>query len=152
MIMKFMKIEKRKVRTIKSQIDRLNEAFHSLGNEETKINSNFENSMIGQEVKMLRKTIEDQNSIIGTFSVTDFIKKIKVVLDNNTNSEMVDRKQNENNNLIVQLKELDTALMTVKQEQEMFSNQLTKLKMERRVLGHLIKSNYQMKNKNVVEQ
>ncbi|XP_025198186.1 uncharacterized protein LOC112596640 [Melanaphis sacchari] len=146
------KKEKRKVRSVKLQFNRLNEAIHSLCSEKNSISTNFENSAIGQEIKKLRKTIEDQYSIIGTFSVADNVKKLKEILDQNANNEIVERKLNERNMLIVELKELDMALITAQQEQEKISEQLFILEKERRVLAHLIASTYQEKNKDVVEQ
>ncbi|XP_022171128.1 uncharacterized protein LOC111034295 [Myzus persicae] len=152
--MKFAKrVEKRKVRSIKLQIEHLDKAFHSLCTEKKNLQLNFENSMIGQEVKLLRKTIEDQYSIIGTFSVTDSVNKMKAILEKNTKIEIIERKLNERNMLILESKELDKALKTVKREQEEFSNQFTQLEKERRVLAHLISSNDEEKNnKNIIEQ
>lgn len=139
--MKFKKEEeKRKVRSIKSQIDRLNKAIKSLCNENQSINTTFENSAIGQEIKILRKTIEDQYSIIGTFSVADNIQKMKEILDQNANNEMLNIKKNKRNMLIVELKELDMALITAQQEREKISEQFSLLEKERRVLAHLIAS------------
>lgn len=147
------RIEKRKVRPVKLQIERLDNAFHSMCDEKKNINLNFENSMIGQEIILLRKTIEDQYSIIGTFSVTDTISKIKAILDKNTKIEAVERKLNERNLLILESKELDKALKTVKREQEECSIQFSQLEKERRVLAHLIASNHRGKNnKNMIEQ
>jgi len=152
--MKFPKrIEKRKVRSIKLQIERLDKAFYCLCNEKKNINLNFENSIIGQEVKLLRKTIEDQYSIIGAFSVTDIVNKMKEILDQNKKIESIERKLNERNMLILESKELDKALKTVKREQEEFSIRFSQLEKERRVLAHLITSNHQEKNnKNIIEQ
>lgn len=144
---------KRKVRSIKLQIERLDKAYHYLCDEKKNVNLNFENSMIGQEVMLLRKTIEDQYSIIGTFSVTDNVNKMKEILDQNSKIEIVDRKLNERNMLILESKELDKTLKTMKREQEEFSLRFSQLEKERRVLAHLTASNYQEKNnKNIIEQ
>eukprot|EP00102_Acyrthosiphon_pisum_P009194 XP_003246987.1 PREDICTED: uncharacterized protein LOC100568598 [Acyrthosiphon pisum] len=152
--MKIVKIkEKRKVRSIKLQIERLDKAFHSLCNEKNYINLNFENSPIGQEVKLLRKTIEDQYSIIGTFSVTDIVNKMIAILDQNSKSEIVDEKLNERNILILESKELDKTLKTMKREQEEFKIRSSQLIKEQRVYAHLASSIYQKKNKkNIIEQ
>jgi len=152
--MRFAKrIKKRKVRPVKLQIERLDKAFHSLCDEKKYINLKFENSMIGQEIILLRKTIEDQYSIIGTFSVTDIISKMKRILDQNTKIEAVERKQTERNMLILESKELDKALKTVKREQEECSIRFSQLEKERRVFAHLIASNHREKNnKNIIEQ
>ncbi|KAL4105091.1 hypothetical protein QTP88_020366 [Uroleucon formosanum] len=147
------KIEKRKVRSVKRQIERLDKAFHFLCYEKKNINLNFENSLIGQEIKLLRKTIEDQYSIIGTFSVTDIVNKMIAILDQNSKIEIVDRKLNERNMLILESKELDKTLKTVKREQEEFSIRFSQLEKERRVLAHLATSIHKEKNnKNIIEQ
>ncbi|KAF0753430.1 Uncharacterized protein FWK35_00038688 [Aphis craccivora] len=139
--MKFKKEEeKRKVRSIKGQIDRLNKAMKSLSSENQSIKTTFENSAIGQEIKILRKTIEDQYSIIGTFSVADNLQKLKEILDQNVNNKILNIKTNEINMLIVELKELDMALIKTQQEQEKISEQFSLLVKERRVLAHLIES------------
>jgi len=146
------KKEKRKVRSVKLQIERLDKAFHSLCHEKKNINLNFENSPIGQEVKLLRKTIEDQYSIIGTFSVTDIVNKMIAILDQNSKSEIIDRKLNERNILILESKELDKTLKTMKREQEEFKNRSSQLIKEQRVYAHLASSIYQKKNdKNIIE-
>jgi len=147
------KKEKRKVRSVKLQIERLDKAFHCLCHEKKNTNLHFENSPIGQEVKLLRKTIEDQYSIIGTFSVTDIVNKMIAILDQNSKIEIVDRKLNDRNVLILESKELDKTLKTVKREQEEFSTRSSQLVKERRVLAHLRTSIYQEKNKkNFIEQ
>ncbi|XP_015378025.1 PREDICTED: uncharacterized protein LOC107172251 [Diuraphis noxia] len=152
--MRFAKrIEKRKVRPVKFQIERLDKVFHSLSDVKKNINLNFENSMIGQEIILLRKTIEDQYSTNENFSVTDIISKMKAILDQNTRIEAVERKLSERNMLILESKELDKALKTVKREQEECSIQLSQLEKERRVFTHLIASNLREKNKNnIIEQ
>ncbi|CAI6359159.1 unnamed protein product [Macrosiphum euphorbiae] len=147
------KNEKRKVRSVKLQIERLDKAFHSLCQEKKNVNLNFENSPIGKEVKLLRKTIEDQYSIIGTFSVTDVVNKMITILDQNSKSEVIDGKLNERNMLILESKELDNTLKTIKREQEEFKNRSSQLMKEQRVYAHLASSIYQKKNnKNIIEQ
>ncbi|XP_026819223.1 uncharacterized protein LOC113557882 [Rhopalosiphum maidis] len=144
-----MKKEKRKVRSVKLQVNRIKKATKSLCSEKNCVNTIFENSMLGDEIKKLRKTIEDQYSIIGTFSVSDSIQKLKAILEQNAKNEIVDRKLNERYLLTVELKELDMALITVQQELENTSKQFSLLEKERRVLAHLMTSTYQEKNKNV---
>lgn len=144
-----MKKEKRKVRSVKLQVNRIKKATKSLCSEKNCINTIFEKSMLGEEIKKLRKTIEDQYSIIGTFSVSDSIQKLKAILEQNAKNEIVDRKLNERYLLTVELKELDMALITAQQEQENTSKQFSLLEKERRVLAHLMASTYQEKNKNV---
>ncbi|XP_060860318.1 uncharacterized protein LOC132937519 [Metopolophium dirhodum] len=147
------KKEKRKVRSVKLQIERLDKAFYSLCHEKNNINLNFENSPIGQEVKLLRKTIEDQYSIIGTFSVTDIVNKMIAILEQNSKSEIFDGKLNERNMLILESKELDKTLKTMKREQEKLKNRSSQLIKEQRVYAHLASSIYQKKNdENIIEQ
>jgi len=135
--------EKRKVRSIKFQIELIQRDFDALSVKKSEIKRNFEKSMIGQEIVSLRRTIEEQNLIISTYSFKNQIKVMNAIINRQKNNEIVERKINEKNTLIMELREIDNALMTMKREREEFSKQIGHLQKERRVLAHLtLSSNY----------
>jgi len=66
--------EKRKVRSIKSQIELIQRDFDALSVKKSETERNFEKSMIGREIVNLRETIEEQSLIINTYSFENQIK------------------------------------------------------------------------------
>lgn len=137
--------------TIISQTERLRKAYCTLSDYEIETNKNFEDSLVGQEIEMLRTKIRDQITIIDNFNVTDLLNELGTVLEQSRQSEKVDTMHRERNLLLIELQELKFGILNAKQKQVELSSKLASVETERAMLENLIKSSNEDNNKVIVK-
>lgn len=137
--------------TIASQIERLKKAYCTLSDYDIEANTNFENSLIGQGIEMLRTKIRDQITIIDNFNIIDLLNKLGTVLEENSQSEKIDTLNRKRNLLLIELQELQNCVLKAKQKQVELSSKLISAETERAVLEDLIKSTYEDNNTKIVK-
>lgn len=131
------------------QVDRLKKSKCCMRDEEMEISIRFANSEIGQEIEMLRKNIGKQWSIIDSFKVNGFISQVQEALESNRKNETINKMIRERNILTAEMEELQVMMANESQKLKEATQKLKVNKMERHVLGDLIKSTSDEANKNV---